>query len=60
MASVMPYGGRLWRFGEQGGAADVFKSAVDVVADVEQEEVMRERGRGGEHCQFGFADFADV
>ena len=46
--------------GEQGGAADVFKSAVDVVADVEQKEVMRERGRGWEHCQFGFADCADV
>ena len=46
--------------GEQGGAADVFQSAVDVVADVEQEEVMGERGRGGEHGQFGFADCADV
>ena len=46
--------------GEQGGTADVFQSSIDVVADVEQEEVMGERGRGGEHGQFGFADFADV
>lgn len=43
--------------GEQCGAVGVFQTAVNMVADVEQEQIFLKWGRGGEHRQFCFADF---